>query len=499
MHKKNKVMMSIIVIGILFLSHAIHAEGERPSSDHPPYNHHELTDIQQYILNNIATSNHVIVKKEKGHEMKSRPGAVIASPTRVNNHFKLDYQFHWIRDAAITMKEITQLYSKGSLDVQTQLQTYLQNYIHFEHYVQQQPSKNNIPILGQPKYNIDGSLWEGRWARPQNDGPALRAITMIAIANLVSQNPERKLVEKRELLDLIKTDLNYIVSQWQTANFDLWEEHKDSHHFFNKMVQRKALYDGATLLTQQFSDPELAQKYMDTAKKITLALLKHWNDERGYLTESVTQQNVKGGGLNSSIILGALYGDLEDVNDPFALNSDKMMSSVYFIRNIFSGLYKINLYHPSATFIGRYPSDVFDGNQFIYGNPWILTTSALAQYYYSLAKIYLKQRTINITQENYLFFRQLNLKLSRQNATIRAKENPEQFFTIINRLIKEGDCLLQGLKQYSVCYQDNTCHHFSEQLDRANGRQVGARDLTWSYVSLLSAMHVRAELESVAK
>ncbi|TAK76010.1 MAG: hypothetical protein EPO11_04795 [Gammaproteobacteria bacterium] len=454
-----------------------------------PFTPNELAIIQQYLFANITTDSHPIIKIEENHTIHSIPGAVLASPSNQGAHFSQDYQFHWTRDAAITMNHVAYLYAHASPQEKQQLRPYLINYIHFEQIAQQQISKPGEQTLGQPKYNIDGSIWEGAWMRPQNDGPALRAITMITIANLWMEEDEHYV--QQSLLPIITTDINYVTSQWKNTSYDLWEEVNDREHFFNKMVQRKALVDAAALF-KKLGNEQQADAYLQTAQKITQSLLKHWNAHLGYLTETVNQQYFKGGGMNTSIILGVLYGDLNDTNDPFAINSDKVLSSVYFIRNAFSGLYQINIAHSqNPPMVGRYPNDIYDGDRFLYGNPWILTTNALAQYYYSLAHFYLKQGKININHENRLFFEQMNLPFARTAKSITVKDNKAQFDAIIDHLIRTGDTLLQTVKKYSVCYSDHTCYHLAEQIDRTSGKQTSAKDLTWGYTSLLSAMETR--------
>jgi len=47
----------------------------------------------------------------------------------------------------------------------------------------------------------------------------------------------------------IKTDLEYVAHNWQENSFDLWEE-SNGDNFFTKMVQRKALINGAAFATQ---------------------------------------------------------------------------------------------------------------------------------------------------------------------------------------------------------------------------------------------------------
>ncbi len=454
-----------------------------------PFTMNELTAVKQNLFANITTNTHTASKQEKNTLLHSLPGAVIASPSNKEAHFSQDYQFHWTRDAAITMNEVAYLYSQAAGDEKQQLKNYLWNYIYFEKHAQQQISKPGEQTLGQPKFNIDASIWEGQWMRPQNDGPALRAMTMTHIARLFMQENNTSLLAN--LTSIISTDLNYVTSEWKNTSYDLWEEVNDKDHFFNKMVQRKAFIEAAELF-KQLGKEQQANAYLHTAKQITQSLQQHWDTAHGYLTETIHQQDFKGGGIDSSIIFGVLYGNIQDSNDDFAINSDKVLRSVYAIRQAFSKIYKINTDHPKQPpLIGRYPSDKYDGDQFIYGNPWVISTNGLAQYYYELADFYLQQGKIKITQDNKLFFQQLGLPLLQGETTITAKGNKQQFDALINRLIATGDTLLERVKNYSVCYSDHTCYHLAEQIDRNSGQQTSAKDLTWGYTSILTAIQAR--------
>lgn len=452
-----------------------------------PYNSHELETIKAYLFANIATQEHVFSKAVEGQVIKSLPGAVLASPSYQDTTFFQDYQFHWVRDAAITMDEVTTLYDLASQKEKKQLHTYLENYINFESLIQKQHGEES---LGEPKYNIDGSVWQGPWGRPQYDGPALRAITLIHIANSLLKQNEEDYVHST-ILPLIITDLDFVMNKWQEKAFDLWEELNDTDHFFTKMVQRKAFVLAANFFNQM-NDPAHAQNYQAVAAKLSHSLEQHWNANRGYVTETIHQQFYKGGGLNAAIILGALYGNLEDPNDPFAINSNRVMNSIYYIRHGFKHLYRVNIdNHYNPPLLGRYPSDVYDGMNDTYGNPWFLTTHQLAEYYYTLTNYYLNKKAITITADNFLFFHQVNHQFFSKPEVISFDRNPARFYQAISELIQQGDDLLHASKKYTACYNTYSCTHMSEQIDRKQGEQVSAKDLTWSYATLLTAMQTR--------
>ncbi|EKD71191.1 MAG: Glucoamylase GlaM [uncultured bacterium] len=481
--QKNKIIYFIFVI--IFSVNGAFAKGV-------PFGNDAVNDIKKYLFANIASESHSMQKNDNGRIIYSLPGAVIASPSRYGTGFSQDYQFHWTRDAALTMQEVVYLYIHADANEKKNLKNYLMNYINFEAKAQQQISRVGEKTLGQPKFNIDGSIWEGEWARPQNDGPALRAQTMIEIANVFLQEGEEKYVLEK-MLSIIITDLDYVAEEWKNTNYDLWEEVNDQDHFFTKMVQRKALIIGTTLL-QKLGDNRRAHFYLSNATQLTTSMQTHWNVSRGYLSETINQQFYKGGGLDSSILLGVLYGNLNDPSDPFAITNEQVMSSIFYLRNAFSGLYRINIINHHLPLIGRYASDIYDGNQFSYGNPWILITNALAEYYYECAKSFLIQKEINITSNNILFFQQISPDLVQKEEVVRLSNNPEKFHAIRQAFIQEGDHFLEAVKQYATCYDVGNCNHFSEQIDRASGQQVSAKDLTWGYATLLAAVQARSDV-----
>eukprot|EP00954_Amorphochlora_amoebiformis_P026471 1379473-Amorphochlora_amoeboformis.AAC.1 len=119
--------------------------------------------------------------------------------------------------------------------------------------VQGTSDPNNIDVRGEPKFFMDGRVYNGPWGRPQNDGPALRAIALINYANqLIAKGRMQEVKDTLYSTDLnkpvwsqdsgfgagrmgeiqrrficfhgIKFDLEYVAHQWQQTSFDLWEE-----------------------------------------------------------------------------------------------------------------------------------------------------------------------------------------------------------------------------------------------------------------------------------
>jgi glucoamylase len=173
-----------------------------------------------------------------------------------------------------------------------------------------------------------------------------------------------------------------------------------------------------------------------------------------------------------------------------------MLSTAFFIRSVFSGLYFINLTHrEEAPLIGRYINDKYDGKNFIHGNPWPLVTTYLAQFYYEVAANFWENKKIEVNSLTINFLKQLNPELTfTEFKIITPQNNKVTFNTIISSLIKAGDEMLIRVKRSSICEANLGCLHLAEQIDRASGKQVSATDLTWGYISILSALQSREKV-----
>lgn len=70
--------------------------------------------------------------------------------------------------------------SKNSTDYQTEMDAYVGWVLH----VQSLPDPNGQDVRTEPKFTLpDGQVYTGGWCRPQNDGPGLRAISLMIYAN----------------------------------------------------------------------------------------------------------------------------------------------------------------------------------------------------------------------------------------------------------------------------------------------------------------------------
>lgn len=245
-----------------------------------------------------------------------------------------------------------------------------------------------LPSLGKSLYGAllsdaaNARALYRSWARPQRDGPALRALTLINYIRAVNQtHPElitqpwiRKLYNPDlATASIVKADLEYVSHHWADRGFDLWEEIQDLH-FFTAIVQRKALVEGRELALAL--DDSKAASWYDSQQLALKKFIKKefWDQRRGHL--KAYQRTPSRTGLDCSLMLGSIHGGQSDLYAPW---SDEVLVSTHFIIEQMEGLYPINKQSPPyyrederlrGVGIGRYPEDIYDGVGTSAGNPW---------------------------------------------------------------------------------------------------------------------------------
>ena len=426
-------------------------------------------------------------------------GAVIASPSTANP----DYYYHWVRDGALTMDVVVSFYAAApDQTTRDQYLALLTKYIDFSRTLQ---TTNNLSSamgrgLGEPKFNTDGSPYLENWGRPQDDGPALRAASLCRLANLLLDDGRPDLVNlvKSKLYDsvlptnsLIKSDLEYVSHNWNLTCVDLWEE-SSGDHFYTRLVQRRALREGAKLATR-LSDPGAAQWYSAQSTALETAIRAHWDQSRGILVGTLDRQGPKDqngneyktSGLDVAVVLGVLHASSPG-DAFFAATDDQVLATTQKLVTAFDapGFYNINgtkqdaQGNPLGPAIGRYPEDRYYG-----GNPWFLCTGAIAELYFRAANLWDAKGTLVVSAANKAFFSSLDASKfsSLQPGQALTRTDPS-FSDILSVLRNAGDAELRRIKYHTAA--DGS---LSEQMNRDTGFEMSAADLTWNYASILTA------------
>ncbi|KAI9480548.1 MAG: Six-hairpin glycosidase-like protein [Benjaminiella poitrasii] len=400
-----------------------------------------------------------------------------------------NYFYTWTRDAALVAHVLTGSLESG-LDNSSLTFDILEDYVDFQIHTQQITPTTVCQCLGEPKFNPDGSGFSGPWGRPQNDGPAERAVTFMAIANFSDNNYYVNDV----LVPAIIDDLDYIVGTWQNPCYDLWEE-IDGVHFYTLMVMRRALLDAVDFFHSSITvDPTKIETYASTATQIQSRIETFWSSQQNYViaTQDVRNGVQKPSGLDVSTLLAANFAFSR--NDGFFTpGSDKILATAVALEDSFRSLYPLNRQltevDPLGTSIGRYPEDVYDGYGISIGNPWFIATAAYTELYYLAIREW-QQDGIYVNDINRYFFcrnKILSDCSSNISTTLHYAPDTAEFNDMVDKTIAAADKFLS-----TIAYHQDRNGSMSEQFDRTTGFMRGARDLTWSHAAIISAFKARS-------
>ena len=166
--------------------------------------------------------------------------------------------------------------------------------------------------------------------------------------------------------------------------------------------------------------------------------------------------------------------------------SDRVMSTFVALNASFAQKWPINHGEFSPCF-GRYEEDVYDGNGFGGGNPWFLNTLAAAEYLYNIIPHILNptKRGFNLSHPFFEAYAIPRDTIEFQHVLGLELEREELACTVA----KDADARLSWVKRYRIGTD------LSEQFSRYDGKQMGAKKLTWSYEAFLKAVDSRRKLD----
>lgn len=338
-------------------------------------------------------------------------------------------------------------------------------------------------VRTEPKYNLpDGDVFAGSWCRPQTDGPALRAKTLIAYAQTLMKGGKSDDVKTYLWTGddgqynggAIKYDLEWVVANWDQNGCDLWEEIQSNDFFWNRFMFRAAMHIGAEF-AKTMGDNDAASRYSAAASKLDDAIKTHYNGQ--FVSETQSRQK------DAAVFEAFNHGYLGD--GVMAATSKEVAGTVGTFVDLFCSQYSINGADTAAgvpgVLIGRY-----DGDHYAGGNPWHLLTASLAQVLYRGAA------------ESLDVHRGLSNSSAVGEALWRsllAVPQEADMSSLAEAMAGAGDGVMVRLKKH--LNGDNNNLHCNEQLDRNTGVPMSAKDLTWSYANVLTAIHARKKYVSL--
>jgi glucoamylase len=404
-------------------------------------------------------------RAEFGQRVIPARGSVLASRVIANWDPEPDYFFHWVRDAAVAMRAVSDLASMVGDPVEKR--TWHERFHHMvefslavaraelvkpppadyrerttrscRRFLRTQTQLNSLhgdKLLAEPRFNPDGSIDILKWSRPQLDGPALRALACLAyLDHGGARTPQ--------LLALLQGDLEFTLLQAGRRSIGPWEEpHEFAHHYHVALVQLGALVHG-----REFAGANM-RRWKNAERKLRTGLEQHWSAQQQVFTAIRTEESTDNKGaeqsVDAAIVLAIMEADLPDL--PHSVLDPRAASTLDALERAFTKAFAINHQRPQGLppALGRSLADKYFG-----GGAWYATTLAAAAFCFRHA--------------------------IAEPASAR-------------HWLARGDAWMATVRWMTP--DDGS---MSEQVDRATKEQRSARHLTWSYAAFVSAARLRQQ------
>ena len=430
----------------------------------------QLSHSASAMLSSVSPVS--IVKHRPGFGQTIRPvaGAIVASPVLGNYDPDPDYFFHWFRDSAVVIDALRLLYVERRIgaeslqhlrdfirfslalnaldgraiaavqDRRTRVAPELLQYLREDHEL---AGVHGDAVAAETRVNPDGTLDVLRWARPQHDGPPLRALALLRW--VAGGHLDAALLA--EVAPLIRFDLGFTLRHWREPSFDIWEE-ESGHHYYTLRVSAAALAEGAAWL-EGLGDAAQAQRCREESQAVLRLLDGYWVDEEGathgyYRSRVLADGRPSPKALDIAVILSAIHSlGTEASHSPADL---RMQATLARLDALFDAAYPIN--HGRAagrgTAMGRYAGDVYCS-----GGAYYFSTLGAAEF----------------------CFRAAALGGDACHG---------------NQWMERGDAYLATVRTYTPAGGD-----LSEQFDQHSGAQTSAKQLAWSHAAFISCVFAR--------
>jgi glucoamylase len=337
------------------------------------------------ILRSISATDIIKQRPGFGLAVQAGVGSVVASPVLASYDPDPDYFFHWYRDSSVVMDALRILYERGTLgDEAPQLFAEFVQFSlaadqldgralveqpqwrervrpDFVQYLRQDTDLNlahGERIRGETRLNADGTLDISSWPRPQHDGIATRALTLMRWLKL----PSLEAAVREAATRLLKTDLHYTRRHWAEPSYDIWEEDLGTH-YYTLCVAAAALGD----------DPACPAIYR--------MLDDFWDNAQGYYRSRTLHSGAASPKqLDIAVILAAVHTDLpggrHSPGDPH------LHATLDRLEELFAAQYAINAERPAGAgpAMGRYATDVYYS-----GGAYYFSTLGAAEFCYLTA------------------------------------------------------------------------------------------------------------------
>jgi glucoamylase len=330
----------------------------------------------EMMLKSISPVGITKTRPHFGQVIVPKPGSVVASPVLAAYDPDPDYFFHWYRDSAAVIDALRLLrpelpkadrlfqdHVRFSLDLETLDGRALPPDWRaaaepdFARFLRKSTDgAHGMAILAETRVNPDGTLDITDWPRPQHDGPALRALTVLRWG------------AEGEGADLLRRDLAFVLHHAQRPCFDIWEE-EFGLHAYTMQVSAAALTAGAAWLASRGED-EVAQRCRTEAAALEKVLNAFWTEEEGHIRSRCVEGGAPEKLLDCAVILAANHADV---------TGPRYEATLKRLEDLFLAVYPINRNLPAgrAPALGRYA-----GDKYYSGGAYYFSTLGAAEFCY---------------------------------------------------------------------------------------------------------------------
>jgi glucoamylase len=422
-----------------------------------------------------------------------RPGSVVASAVMGAYDPDPDYFFHWFRDSALVMDALRILVADGTRPAADA--GHIRDFIRFSlglrgltgatvlakgdprqgvdpDFVQHVRSEADLRgvagdrIWGEVRVNPDGTLDTLNWSRPQHDGSALQALTLLHCLEDGVLEPG----VRDEAAALLRLDLDFVLARHAEPSFEIWEDSL-GHDYYTGVVQCAALRRGADWLEAQ-GDTEAAGRCREASAALAAAADSHWQ-AGAYASLMPAASGAPGRDLDIAVILGVLHAGL--ASGPHSVLDPKAQATLAALEDLFAGLFPINAGR-TAPALGRYREDRYYG-----GGAWYIATLAAAEFHYRLSATLAHGADFVLTADNRRFV--------ARALGAEPREDDLDSRRLAAAFLARGDAFLATVQAFTPA--DGA---LSEQFDRTTGAQTSAKHLGWSYAGFITAIQARRQV-----
>ncbi|HTX24463.1 MAG TPA: glycoside hydrolase family 15 protein [Steroidobacteraceae bacterium] len=406
-----------------------------------------------------------------GQTIRAKRGAIVASPVLAAYDPDPDYFFHWYRDSAIVVDALRLLFEQPSASAadRAHLLEHFADFIRFSLDLRELDGRalsdspawrarvrpdfapfvrsdtelaavHGEAVAAETRVNPDGTIDISKWGRPQNDGPALRALAVLRWMPHAAHDSALRAAAA----SLLSADLAFTRQHARAPCIDIWEE-EHGLHYYTLCVSAAALEAGARWLEERGARND-APAYRQEASAIYHTLDAYWLAAEGYYRSRVLSSGARSAKeLDIAVIFAALHAAGRPQNH--SARDPRVHATLARLAALFDAEYAINRNRPAsrAPALGRYAGDVY--------------YSGGAYYFSTLAGAELSYRAAVGTD-------------GREALALLAR----------------GDAFLETVRAFTPPNGD-----LSEQFDQHTGAQTSAKHLAWSYAAFISAIAARRD------